>query len=350
MWLDNPVIKEDLEYILSLPFIEWEKFRNKHFFVTGATGLIGSMLINALIYADIRLSLNIRITALVRDSEKAKNIFKEQLAYNNLIFEKGDVKDFSSSRNDYDYIVHGANPTSSRFFAENPVETIITAFEGTRNILELARSSSVSGVVYLSSMEVYGTPETDERIKECHSCNLDLSAPRSSYPESKRICESLCVSFASEYSVPVRILRLTQTFGPGVHYDDARVFAEFARCVIEGKDIILATKGETRRSYLYTADAVSAILILLLKGEDGQAYNAANEDTYCSIFEMASMVSSEFGRNTNVRIDESVGRNRGFAPVLHMNLDTEKITRLGWKPGYSLHAMYSNLISTMKTY
>ena len=116
---------------------------------------------------------------------------------------------------------------------------------------------------------------------------------RTSYPESKRMCESLCTAYASQYSVPVKVLRLTQTFGPGVRYDDGRVFAEFARCAIERRNIVLHTDGATRRSYLYTADAVSAILTVLLKGIAGEAYNAANEATFCSIREMAQLVCSE---------------------------------------------------------
>lgn len=119
---------------------------------------------------------------------------------------------------------------------------------------------------------------------------------RACYPESKRMCENLCACYMKEYGVPVNIVRLTQTFGPGVEYDDGRIFAELARCVIEKRDIVLHTKGETKRNYLFTKDAVNAIITVLLHGENGQAYNAANEETYCSILEMANMVAKKCGK------------------------------------------------------
>lgn len=347
MWIDDPIVRADMDYILSVPFIDWDAFRNKRFFITGATGLIGSSIVNALVYANKELSLGLEINALVRNESRASTYFADQLKYGCLTLILGSVESFPDIDKHFDYIIHGASPTSSRFFAENPVETMQTAILGTINILEHAKKSIPSGVVYLSSMEVYGAPATDDKIHEGYYCNLDLSSPRSSYPESKRACESFCVAYAAEYGVPVRILRLTQTFGPGVKYDDSRVFAEFARCVIEDKDIVLATKGETKRSYLYTADAVTAILVLLQKGEAGEAYNAANESTYCSILEMAEMVSAEFGRNTSVVIDETAAKGRGFAPVLHMNLDTRKLIRLGWKPDYALNKMFVALIQSM---
>ena len=198
-------------------------------------------------------------------------------------------------------------------------------------------------------MEVYGTPTTDEKIDEKHATNLNTMFPRSAYPESKRMCESLSASYASQYGVPAKVVRLTQTFGPGVQYNDGRVFAEFARCAIEGRDIVLHTKGETRRSYLYTEDAVNAILTVLVKGKAGEAYNAANEDTYCSIYEMAELVANDCaGGKIKVLIEEAESSSYGYAPTLHMNLDTGKLMKLGWNPSVDLASMYKNMVGAMK--
>jgi nucleoside-diphosphate-sugar epimerase len=141
---------------------------------------------------------------------------------------------------------------------------------------------------------------------------------------------------------------LTQTFGPGVRYNDGRVFAEFARCAIEGRDIVLHTKGETKRSYLYTEDAVNAILTVLINGGVGEAYNAANEETYCSIYEMAELVATKcaYGK-IQVKIEEEDTSTFGFAPTLHLNLDTGKLQKLGWVPQTTLIDMYYQLISSM---
>ena len=224
----------------------------------------------------------------------------------------------------------------------------MTAINGTLRLLELARVNPVKSFVYLSSMEVYGTPHSDEKIYEDHPTDLLTTDVRTCYPESKRMCENLCASYASEFGVPTKMIRLTQTFGTGVSYNDGRVFAEFARCVIEKRDIILKTKGETKRSYLYTADAVTAILSVLLHGEKGVAYNAANEETYCSIYEMACMAAKLCDVPLQVVIAESDNvRALGYAPTLHMNLSTEKLAQLGWKPRYDLSQMYLRMIRTM---
>ena len=218
-------------------------------------------------------------------------------------------------------------------------------------MLELAKRKNVSGIVYLSSMEVYGAPETDEKIRENHATNLQTTEVRTSYPESKRMCESLCVAYASEYQVPAKIVRLTQTFGPGVNYNDGRVFAEFARCAIEKRNIVLHTKGETKRNYLYTLDAVMAILTVLVKGASGEAYNAANENTYCSIYEMAKLVAKEIANGEiKVEIKEEDTAKFGYAPPLKMNLDTTKLRALGWNATTNLVEMFTHLIQGMRSF
>ena len=171
---------------------------------------------------------------------------------------------------------------------------------------------------------------------------------RSSYPESKRMAEALCAGYAAELGVHAKVLRLTQTFGPGVAYDDGRVFASFGRSALEGRDIVLHTAGETERSYLYTADAVTAILTVLLRGRDGQAYNAANEDTYCSIRAMAELVGRTSGpAPVSVRVEPQDGERLGYAPTLKMDLDTSRLQALGWRPTVGLEEMYRRMLAGM---
>lgn len=309
--------------------------------ITGATGLIGQAIINKL--KDTEVS----IIAMVRNKEKAITLFgteTERLKY--LV---ADVKNVVPGTMNVDYIIHAANQTSSKAFINEPVETIVTAVQGTKNMLDIARASNVKGFVYLSSMEIYGSPLTDDKIDENHGTNLDPMKVRSCYPESKRLCESLCRSYASEYGVPAKVVRLTQTFGPGVEYNDGRVFAEFARCAIEEKNIILHTKGETMRNYLYTEDAADAILTVLNNGVSGEAYNAANEETYCSIYEMACLVAKRCANNKiSVIVEETNAEELGYAPVLHMNLDTSKLKALGWSAKTDLYDMYMKLIGYMR--
>ena len=343
--------QRDMDRIAEDPSIEWEKLRGKTVLITGATGLIGKFLVRALVYKSRKDSLGIKILALTRSREKAEKMFAgEREVCADPKFLVGNVEDLPAVEGDVDFVIHGASQTSSRAFVNEPVETIRTAVCGTANVLQLAEEKKVSGFVYLSSMEVYGAPQTDEKITEDRGTDLDTMAVRSSYPESKRMCECLCSSYCEEYGVPAKILRLTQTFGPGVSYEDTRVFAEFARCALEQKDIVLHTRGGTKRSYLDVTDAVRAILIVLLRGKEKEAYNAANEESYCSIYEMAVMVAENFGKQ-KIRVRCEVTENIqgfGYAPELHMNLDTKKLQELGWRPGVSLKDTFERMIWEME--
>lgn len=317
-------------------------FEGKTIFVTGATGLIGKMIIKALItYVD-----NVKLYALVRSQERAAKAF-EGYDISKIDFIVGDVETFDIKDMGIDYIIHGASVTDSKAFVERPREIILTAVNGTQHVLELAKANPIKMMAYLSTMEIYGCPPDDRKISEDSPSYLDSMSTRSCYPESKRMGENLCVSANTDSGIPVCSVRLTQTFGPGVRYDDNRVFAQFARCSIEKTNIILKTLGKTKRCYLYLGDAVTAILTVLLKGQSGLAYNAANEATYCSIYEMAELVADEkSGIEVEVRLDES--GNTGYAPTLCMNLDTSRLQGLGWSPRLGLKDMFNVLIEDMK--
>ena len=169
-------------------------------------------------------------------------------------------------------------------------------------------------------------------------------------PAGKRMVECLCASYASEYGVPVKVVRLSQTFGAGVAYLDGRVFAQFARSAIEGTDIVLKTKGETLRNYCYTADAVTALLLVLVKGAVGEAYNVANKDTAISIADMAHLVCEKFsGGRSKVVFDIAEDATKlGYNPVVKICLDTAKLEALGWKAEFGLEEMFRRTIESMK--
>ncbi len=329
----NTIPEEDLIRICDSEFIRWTEFAEKTVFITGSTGLIGSTLTEALLYANEKRKLDLKILALVRDVGKAKERFADQLEAHggSLQFIVGNVEELPQIQDNIDYIIHGASQTSSKAFIEHPVETIRTSVIGTENILKLAYKKNVSSMVYLSSMEVYGHPERGHKVSEDEYGTFSPFDLRNSYPLSKQLCEMMCCAYANEYNVPVKIARLTQTFGPGIHYNDNRIFAEFEHCVIEKRDIVLKTKGETERSYIYAADAVSAILTILLKGISGTAYNVADENTYCSIADMAEKAAKS--GNINVRFEIEDEKENGYPDPLYMDLDTSRLKELGWTPG-----------------
>lgn len=347
---DNAILQEDIEQAVAqnLPL---EELKDSRVFVTGATGLIGSQVIKFLLCLNRLKKMNITVIAFARNEAKAKKVFPYLEEEENLILALGDISGAIEYNGEVDYILHGASPTSSKYFVSNPVETITTAFDGTRYVLDFAREKKVRGVVYLSSLEVYGTPgENAGMITEKDYGYIEPLSIRSSYSEGKRIIECLCVSYAEEYNVPVKIARLSQTFGAGVEYNDGRVFAEFARCAIEGKNIVLHTEGKTVRSYCYTMDAVTALLIILLKGSAGEAYNVTNMETAISIYDMAKLVCDlqpEAGISVEKDIPEDLA-SFGYNPEMVIRLDSTKLQELGWKPTVDLQGMYKRLIASMK--
>ena len=351
MWLTASVHKEDLDCILQDKSIPWHHFDGKTFLITGATGLLGKTLVNTLLYYGMRCSNPPHLLAFVRNKEKADTVYAEQKVDcgNSLRFLYGDIRDPIQTDESVDFIVHGASLTSSRSFVEQPVETMETALQGTRNILCLAREKQVQGLLYLSSMEVYGYPPRGQRVTEENVAGFDPTKTRCCYPISKQACEALCCAAAAEYGIPVKLLRLTQTFGPGVPYTDERIFAQMMRCVIEQKNIVLKTKGETERCYLYTADAVRAMLLVLAIGHKGEAYTAANEATYCSIADMAKMVAQDVaGGKIQVCYDLQDPDRLGYAQTLYMDLDTRKLKNLGWLAQVELKEMYERMILEVK--
>ena len=321
-----------------------ESIAGSTFLVTGATGLIGSTLIHCL----LALEKNIKLIAPVRNKKKAENLFgAEEKKYINLI-ECDIVKYDYNHICHIDYIVHCAAPTASNFFVEHPVETFDIIYSGTHVLLEYARRHTVKGFVYLSSLEVYGEMHNDEtEVTEDVQGYLDIMSARSCYPMAKRAVENLCVLYACQYDVPTKIARLTQTSGAGIAKDDNRVIAQFARLASKGQDIVLHTTGEAARPYCYTIDAIDAILYILVKGKQGEAYNVANHETYISARNMAEFIRDEFNPNINIKIEPK--ENMGYAPPTKLKLSTTKIECLGWKPKYNLQEILKRLIMYLKS-
>lgn len=317
------------------------ELKNASVLVTGATGLIGSTLVYCLLY----LNNNIKITIPVRNRDKVLAIYGADAE--KLYIVETDLLEYCSSLNEeFDYIIHCASPTAGKYMAEHPVETYELAVESTRFLLQFCRNHSVKSMVYISSLEYYGQNNDDHLITENFLGYVDPMSTRSSYPLGKRSAEFLCTMYAQEYEIPVKVARLTQTFGAGVSSDDNRVFAQFARSIIEEKDIIMHTTGESAKPYCYTIDCVSGILFILLKGQNGEAYNVANQETYISIREMAEFLRDHFNPSINVVVEEHP--EMGYAPVTKLRLSSRKLMDLGWNPQYNLKEMFDNLIESFK--
>ena len=350
-WTEDEVLQEDLERIAESNLIDWEKLRGSRIVVTGATGLIGGMLVRALMYADELHKLELKVVAVVRSREKAMSQLKPFVDAG-LELAVQDIQEPIRIEGPVDYVIHGAGVTASKDFVDHPVETILTALEGTRNLLEFARTKQVKSMVYLSSMEAYGVVEDSHYIvHEKDYGYIDPLEVRSSYSESKRMAEGLCGAYAHEYQVPVKTARLAQTFGAGIPKNENRVFAQFARSILRGEDIVLHTDGSKAHCYCYTTDAVLGLLTILLQGENGEAYNVSNEATYGTIRQMAEMLIENYPESgSKLVFDIPEDANKfGYAPTSRMLICAEKLNELGGWAEVSLPEMFGRLLQSMKT-
>lgn len=325
-------IQADIQTIIEKKWL-FDSLRDSTVLVTGATGLIGSMLLKVLLAVNEAYGLNIKLIGQIRNRKKVEELFADLV----------DKIEWVTSANVFcDFIIHTVSPTASKFFVEHPVETIKSSVESTMAILEVAAKNRAT-MVYLSSMEQYGVPyENGEHMTEDKVGVIDHLNIRSSYSESKRLCECLCVSYASEYSVDVKIARLAQTFGAGVPMNDNRMPMQFARAAVEEKNIILHTEGKSVSNFVYLTDAITGILTILVKGETGQAYNVCNDKETRSVREIAELVAINVADGRCHVVFEKK-ENMGYAPDVEMYLNSDKLRSLGWKAEVDMTEAYKRL-------
>lgn len=348
----DPVLQRDLERVADDREL-LQGLRGKRILVTGATGLVGSWLIRALACMNRRHEAGMTVYGLLRNRRKAEDIYGTAfMTRGDVAFLEADItRPIPSDAVKADIVIHGAAVTASRTMVEQPVETILTAVEGTGNVLELARKAGAACFVYLSSMEMYGNLEDsgDTRATEDRLGWLDLTKVRSDYPESKRLCENLCIGYGKEYGLDVKIARLAQTFGSGILPWENRVFAQFARSAMKGEDIVLHTRGLSEGNYCCTSDCVRGILTIVLKGTAGEAYNVSNEATHTTISGMADMVAQRIaGGSLRVVYDIPEENTYGYAADTKLLLDASKLRGLGWEPEVGLEEMYRKLMDSLR--
>jgi dTDP-glucose 4,6-dehydratase len=340
----SEVLEEDFKYIVESK-LPWTQLKDKVILITGGSGFIGSLLIKTLNYINNEKNLNIKILTIIRNEEHSKKILNGC----EVTLITGDICDIIQIDSQIDYIIHCAAITKSKEMIEKPVQVIEGIVNGTQNIMKLAKQKNVRSVVYLSSMEVYGkTNPSLESVDESELGYIDLLNPRSCYPLSKRMAENICFSYFYQYNLPVKIARLAQTFGAGILKNENRVFAQFAKSAIKGQNIVLHTTGDSVGNYCYTADAIKALFTLLLKGENGQAYNISNENTNMTIKQMAELVAKKIANDKiSVKFDVSSENSYIYPEPVKMKLSTKKISELGWKAKYDMEEMYYRMIKEL---
>ena len=339
------VYEEDLD-VIAKNIREYD-FKDNCVMVTGATGMLGSLLVKGFLRANKIYGLNNKVYALVRNKEKALDVFKGAFS-KDLSFIVNDITGNISPIEGVDYFFHTACVTNSKEMSARPVELIKASVFGTYNVLDYCVKNNVKKVVYLSSIEAFGVVNAGRPLSENDLGFIDITKTRSCYPESKRLNENLVKCFFDEYGLDCVNARLAQTFGAGVSLSDNRVFALIAKNVIEGKDIEFKTSGKSAHDYCYTTDCIKALLLLAKKGKAGETYNVSNPKTYSSVYEMAKIVVDNFGDKSLKVIRGKENDSTQYPCESYVNLDISKISELGWSPQYDLIEMYDRLISYYK--
>lgn len=334
---------QDLQNIANV--VGLENFNGKSFTITGATGLIGVCLIDTLMMGN-RNGLDIGVYAVGRDREKAFGRLGEYYNDHHFHFIEQDVRyplpEFLST----DYIIPLASNTHPLAYSQYPVETIEINVKGAEYALKKAVECGAT-VLYPSTVEVYGNARGDDEFTEDYTGELNLSTARSCYTESKRVSEALCQSYIAEKAVDVKIVRLSRVFGPTMLMNDTKASSQFIIKAIQGEDIVLKSKGKQYFSYTYVADAVAAILYVLKHGENGVAYNIANEKCNVHLKDFAAECAMAAGKKVVFDLPSETER-KGFSIAINAVLSTEKLKGIGFEGRYSFGDAVRRTIEILK--
>ena len=312
--------------------------------VTGATGLIGSCIIDLLMLS-IEHGRHFEVYALGRNKEKLSARFEAYKESDHLHFIVQDIMKPLDNSISYDYIIHGASNADPHNYALYPAETMLINLEGAKNVLNYCKENLNTKALLMSTFEVYGNAGKDV-YSETDSGIVDLNKIRSCYPESKRCMEILTRCFVEEYDVKAVIGRLSSIYGPTMAKDDSKAHAQFIRNGLNGEDIVLKSKGEQKRTYCYVIDAVTGLLCVLTKGISGETYNIANEKAIASISEVAHTIADITSTKVIMQLPDEVEK-KGYSAPQNCILDNTKLRNLGWKGNYNIKVGFQNTLNIL---
>lgn len=301
-----------------------------------ANGMIPSVTVLALMQANESLGLGLRVLALVRSRDRAQRVYGALLDRDDLELVVQDVAEPLPEEPRATHIIHGASAAQPQRHAENPVGTLSANIRGTQNLLDAARAWEVCAFALMSSSEVYGdTSHLTSLITENDYGAIDILNPRACYSEGKRAAETLTAVHHAQFGIPFTAARFGHIYGPGLGVQDGRVQADFARDVLEGRDITLKSAGLAQRTYTYVSDAVAGLLTAMLVGESG-AYNVADPAGLTTIRGLAErFIAARPQKGLRLRF-ETEGDKYATSPVGFLGLDSAKLAALGWTPRVAL--------------
>ncbi len=353
--IENDLYLKDIKVVAENSNINFNKLKDSKILITGASGLICSFLIDVLMYRNNKYNDNITIYMLERNEEKLKDRFKyyelekiKDKNSNNLIYIIQDVCNEFKFNIDIDYIIHGASNTHPRQYATDPVGTITTNVIGLNNILTYCIYHKPKKIFMMSSVEIYGENKGDiDLFDEQYLGYINCNTLRAGYPESKRLGETLCQAYISQYDLDIVIGRLSRVYGPTLIKDDSKALSQFIRNAVKNEDIVLKSDGYQLFSYTYMADAVSAILTLLIKGIKGEAYNIADEKSNIRLKDLANILAKMNNKKVIFELPEEIEK-KGYSNATKAILDSSKINELGWKAHYDINQGLNNTINIIR--
>ena len=332
-------------------FPHWQKLNGKTIFLSGATGMIGSFLVDSIMVRNGTLPHEDKcgIIAVGRNRSLAEERFQRWLEQPEFQFVEHDVSvPLDNLPKQPDFLIHAASTAHPAAYVAEPVNTILANVLGARNLLELAAKQPDSRFLLLSSVEVYGENRGDtEYFQEDYCGYLNCNTLRGGYPEAKRVSEALCQAYIGEKGVDAVILRLPRCYGPTMRMSDSKASAQFIKNAVRGEDIVLKSEGNQFFSYAHTFDAVLGILWVLLAGETGQAYNLADERSDLRLKDLAGIAADYAGTRVVFNLPDQTER-RGYSIATKALLDGEKLRALGWRASYDIGAGIRETIDILR--
>lgn len=331
-YIHNKIYQSDIKQIADLS-IDWSAFCGKTILLTGATGMIASVIIDILMYRNAKHASDeagVHIIALSRNEEKAKARFGEYWDSKFFKYVSHDITQPLPELGKIDYILHAASNTHPRAYSTDPIGTITANVQGTYQLLEYASSHACERFLFFSSVEIYGENRNDvEKFDEKYMGYIDCNTMRAGYPESKRLGETLCHAFASQKGQGFVIGRFSRVYGPTMAADDSKAIAQFIKKAVSGEDIVLKSEGNQLFSYTYAVDAATAAVYLLLYGENANAYNVADKHSDITLKGLAQVLAKEAGTKVIFELPDKV-EAAGYSAATKALLDSTKIELLGW--------------------
>lgn len=345
----NNLYLDDVNFVANTN-LPWDLLNGKTIVLSGATGLLGSFLVDVLLTKTLD-GIDCHVYALGRNPLKAQERLSKWWGNNHFHFFQHDVNapiTFEELGN-VDYVFHLASNTHPIQYATDPIGTITTNIIGLQNMLEFAVSHGATRFAFASSNEIYGENRGDiDLFDESYCGYIDSNTLRAGYPESKRCGEALCQAYHVQKGLDIVVPRFTRSYGPTILPTDTKAISQFIFNGVYGKDIVLKSKGTQLYSYTYVADAISGFLTVVLKGINGEAYNISDMNSNLTLLDLAKTIAAISGTSVVFNNPDAV-ESSGYSKATKALLDNKKLVSLGWSPCFDIQKGLQRTIEMIRS-